>query len=201
MSKKVTIETIENVLKEMDKAVIFKNRTSSDIEDLEVKALIEKGSEVALKNNPMKYGIALGVGGLAAGGGAAIAGAVIGGGAAAGGGAAIAGIGSGVVAAKAGAAAGAAAGAPVPVIGPIVGGAAGIVVGAIVGVAVGKKRKNKIEALHKEVLEKQNGAIKALNEELEELSKKNEIKDNEIERLKYILGCITAFNDIEAVCA
>lgn len=201
MGKKVTLKTVENVLKEIERAAFNEYRISSDIENEEVKKIIERGCEVVMKNNAA--GIAVGAGGMAAGGVAA-AGALLGGGAAAGGaaagGAAIGGVAMGISggAAAAGAGAGAVAGAPIPIIGPIVGGVAGLAIGAIVGITIDRHNKNETEALKQQVLKKYE-MIEKLKKELEELKEKVNLQEREIARLKYIIGCLAAFNDIENI--
>ena len=181
MSKKITLKTVENILKEVELAARDDHRVISDIDNRAVKEIVKISSDITIKKSAA--GIALGAGGAAAVG-AAGAGAIIGGGAAAGGaaggailgggaaagGVAIMGLGGGGAAA-AGASAGAAAGSVVPVVGTIIGAAAGLGIGVITGLVIGKQQKNKRESLNQEILSKQNAEINILIKECEQLRK------------------------------
>ncbi|WP_303837083.1 hypothetical protein [Ruminococcus flavefaciens] len=126
MAKKVTLDTLEAILNEVDKASYNKSRVISDIQNRDARQIIQDCSDYSLKHGIAGLGIAAGLGvagaaggiaaglgGAAAGGGIAAGGAIAGGGLAAGGGTIMGIVGGGAAAAE-GAAAGAAAGSAVP---------------------------------------------------------------------------------------
>lgn len=194
MGKKVSLETIQELLKEVDKANINRARVISDVQNKEARTIIQECSDIVMKTGHaglVGLGAAYGLGAAggaigAAGAGAGIGGAAAGGGIAAGG---------GVVMGLHGAAAGAAVGTPFPIIGPLIGAGVGIVIGGIVGGVIVAKQKNKRERLYQEGMSKQNGAIKALTNEVQELQQKVSKKDEEIARLKYLVGLLSAYID------
>ena len=202
MGKKVSLETIQELLKEVDKANINRARVISDVQNKEARTIIQECSDIVMKTGHAGLaglGAAYGLGAAgaaigAAGAGAGIGGAAAGGGIAAGGGAIMGIVGGGAAAAEGGAI-GAAAGAPIPIIGPLIGAGVGIVIGGIVGGVIVAKQKNKRERLYQEGMSKQNGAIKALTNEVQELQQKVSKKDEEIARLKYLVGLLSAYID------
>ena len=128
MSKKITLKTIENILREIDYATNDKDRTIFDIENRTVRELVEESSRIAIKNINKYF--------LAAGRGIAVGGAIVGG-AITGGGAVVGGaVASGVAvttssfvgssAAASAAATGATVGSTIPIVGTIIGAAAGV---------------------------------------------------------------------------
>lgn len=237
MSKKITLKTIENILREIDCATNNKNRTIFDIENRTVRELVEESSRIAIKNINKYFWVA--GSGFVVGGAIACSGAVVGGtvtgGTVAGG---LAVTTSSFVGSSA-AATGATVGSVVPVVGTIIGAAAGVGIGLIAGIIIGKKQKNMQEALIKEICEKQNNNIRILNNRVEDLKKElnekiseqaelqayvdallnekfvlsnnlyNEVMKKDvseelikrikeiIRQLKYLIGILTLFGDIE----
>ena len=207
MAKKVTLDTLEAILNEVDKASFNKSRVISDIQDKKARRIIQECSETVLKKSPSLLGvagaaggIAAGLGGAAAGGGIAAGGALAGGGFAAGGGT-IMGFLGGSAAAAEGAAAGAAAGSAFPIVGTLIGAGVGLLLGVIIGGAITAKQKQKRERLYQEAISKQNGQISALTREVQSLQDKINKKDAEIARLKYLVGVLSAFVDTKAALA
>jgi len=212
MSEKVTIKTLWNVLEETEKCAADKSRTISNIADNQIKDIIKRGAHIAISS-----GFAIGIGGVAAGiasgvtAGAAtgvatgaIAGvgsaAAIGSGLTIGASALSYGIGTGALGAAAGAGTGAAVGSIVPIVGTIVGVGVGLVAGVFVGKRAANKVKNEKQRLNQEVLAMQNGVIKRLYEEKDELEKEFCRTQQQNERLKYIIGLLMGFKDIESFC-
>jgi len=200
MAKKVTLDTLEAILNEVDKASYNKSRVISDIQNRDARQIIQDCSDYSLKHGIAGLGIAAGLGVAGAGGGiaAGLGGAAAGGGIAAGGGLAagggtIMGIVGGGAAAAEGAAAGAAAGSAVPIVGTLIGAGVGLLVGGLVGGAITAKQKQKRERLYQEAIRKLNGQISALTREVQSLQDKNNKKDAEIARLKYLVGVLSAF--------
>lgn len=201
MAKKVTLDTLEAILNEVDKASYNKSRVISDIQNRDVRQIIQDRSDYSLKHGIAGLGIAAGLGvagaaggiaaglgGAAAGGGIAAGGAIAGGGLAAGGGTIMGLVGSSAAAAE-GAAAGAAAGSAVPIAGTLIGAGVGLLIGGIIGRKKAEKKaakeKQKREILYQEATSKQNGQISALTREVQSLQDKINKKDAEIARLKY----------------
>lgn len=191
MSKKVTFKTLENVLKEIDRAALNQHRVTSDIENDDVRVIIERGTQSAITCGIPKLGVAA----IGAGLGAAGVGLGAAGGAAAAGGTIMAITGGGVAAAE-GAAVGAAAGAPIPIVGPIIGAVVGLGVGVAVGMGVKQRSKNKMDNLYQDVIKKQNGIIEALIKELERLKAQLNRSKEDNARLQYLLGCLAAYAEI-----
>ena len=203
MAKKVTLDTLEAILNEVDKASYNKSRVISDIQNRDARQIIQDCSDYSLKHGIAGLGIAAGLGvagaagGIAAGlGGAAAGGGIAAGGGLAAGGGTIMGIVGGGAAAAEGAAAGAAAGSTVPIVGTLIGAGVGLLVGGLVGGAITAKQKQKRERLYQEAISKQNGQISALTREVQSLQDKINKKDAEIARLKYLVGVLSAFVDI-----
>ena len=186
MSEKVSIKTLWDILKEIDKGAADKSRTIDDITDKKVKEIITRESLIAASAGLAKA--ALGVG---------TASAVISGVGATVGTTAIA----GAVSVKAGVAVGAAAGSTVPIIGTIIGAAVGLGVGILVGWLVANKDKNEKQRLNQEYLAKQNGALKRLEKEKEELEGLVNWQQQQIKRQEYIIGLVKVFGDLEGLCA
>ena len=186
MGKKITLNTLEAILNEVDEASNNKSRVISDIQNSDVRQIIQDCSDYALNHGISGLGIGagLGVAGAAGGIAAGIGGAAAGGGLAAGGGAIMGLVGGGAAAAE-GAAAGAAAGSAVPIVGTLIGAGVGLLVGGLIGGTIIAKQKQKRESLYQEAISKQNGQISALKREVQSLQDKINKKDEEIERLKY----------------
>lgn len=203
MAKKVTLGTLEAILNEVDKASYNKSRVISDIQNRDARQIIQKCSEYSLKHGITSLGVAAGLGVTGAAGGiaAGIGGAAAGSGFATGGGAIAMGVASGGAAAAGGAATGAAAGSAVPIIGTLIGASVGLLIGGLVGAAIIAKQKAKRERLYQEAISKQNGQIKALTNEVQKLQKKSKKKDEEIARLKYLVGVLSAYADTKAALA
>lgn len=208
MAKKVTLDTLEAILNEVDKASYNKSRVISDIQNRDARQIIQDCSDYSLKHGIAGLGIAAGLGvagaagGIAAGlGGAAAGGGIAAGGGLAAGGGTIMGIVGGGAAAAEGAAAGAAAGSAVPIVGTLIGAGVGLLVGGLVGGAITAKQKQKRERLYQEAISKQNGQISALTREVQSLQDKINKKDAEIARLKYLVGVLSAFVDTKAALA
>ncbi len=210
MSKqKVTYKTLVGILEDADNAAANKSGTIKEIKDKTIMEIVDIGSEYAIKNGIPALGIAafdcnsLGVGrennekpdikdktkGALAGAGAAMGTAVAGGNL-------LTGVGVGSSFGTHFAVAGAAAGSPIPVLGPIIGAAVGLGIGVFVGVIVGNKQKEKKIAELQAIIAKQNGSLKKLKEEVEELRAKKNKTDGEIRRLKYIIGVLASWNDV-----
>ena len=213
MAKKVTLDTLEAILNEVDKASYNKSRVISDIQNRDARQIIQDCSDYALKHGIAGLGIAAGLGvagaaggiaaglgGAAAGGGIAAGGAIAGGGLAAGGGT-IMGLVGGSAAAAEGAAAGAAAGSAVPIVGTLIGAGVGLLIGGIIGGIITAKQKQKRERLYQEAISKQNGQTSALTREVQSLQDKINKKDAEIARLKYLVGVLSAYVDTKAALA
>ena len=201
MAKKVTLDTLEAILNEVDKARDDKSRVISDIEDKKVREIIQECSDYSINNGIAVLGIAAGIGfvgaasGIAAGlGGAAAGSGIAAGGLAAGGGAIMGLVGSGAAAAE-GAAAGAAAGSAVPIVGTLIGAGFGLLIGGLIGGSITAKQKQKRERLYQEAISKQNSQISALKREVQSLQNKIKKKDAEIARLKYLVGVLSAYVD------
>ena len=194
MAKKVSLDTIQDLLNEVDKASIDKTRTIADINNKKTRLIVQECSDTVLKKEPgiltAAYGagvIGAAVGAVGVGGAAAGIGGIAGGGIAAG-------LAGGGAAAHA-MAVGAAAGAPVPIVGPLIGGAVGLVIGGIAGGVIGAKQKQKKERLYQEALKKQNDQIAALKAEVQKLQEKMNKNDEEIARLKYLIGVLFGYID------
>lgn len=194
MSKKITLKTLEVILKEVDKASSDKMRVISDIHDRDAREIIHKCSDYSLKNGIYGLGISAGLGivGAASGMATAFGGATAGGSLAAGG-ATIMSFAGGSVAAAECAAAGATAGSTVPVVGTIIGAGIGLLVGALFGAGITAKQKQKKERLYQEAISKQNTLIKVLTNEVHSLQNKDSKKQSEISRLKYLIGVLQAY--------
>lgn len=200
MAKKVTLDTLEAILNEVDKASFNKSRIISDIQNRDARLIIQECSKYSLKHGIAGLGVAAGIGAAGAAGGiAAGLGGAAGGGIAAGGGAIIGFVGGG--AAAGGAAAGAAAGSAVPIVGTLIGAGVGLLIGVLVGGAITAKQKQKKERLYQEAISKQNGQIKALTKEVQDLQSKLRKKDEEIARLKYLVGVLSAYVDAKDALA
>lgn len=198
MSKKITLKTLEVILKEVDKASSDKMRVISDIHDRDAREIIHKCSDYSLKNGIYGLGISAGLGivGAASGMATAFGGATAGGSLAAGGATIMSFAGGSVVAAEcaaAGATAGATAGSTVPVVGTIIGAGIGLLVGALFGAGITAKQKQKKERLYQEAISKQNTLIKVLTNEVHSLQNKDSKKQSEISRLKYLIGVLQAY--------
>lgn len=198
---------MEALLQEVDKAVADKHRVTADIENATVKEIIQNGTEYALRYGiPTSDIVGIGAGGLAAGAGvgAAVAagagvGGAVAGGAAAGGGL----VAKGVVAGAA-AGAGAAGGTGLLILGAIFG--VGVVVGGgiVAGVVWWRHRNSlKKQVLNEKITAKQNGVIKLLADEVEQLRSLLASKDRQIdeltERLEYLLGVLAGFEGVKAI--
>lgn len=181
MAKKVTLDTLEAILNEVDKASYNKSRVISDIQNRDVRQIIQDRSDYSLKrgNARLETATKLVVAGTAGGIAAGICGGAAGGGIAAGG--AIAGGHAALTAAAAGAVAGSA----VPIAGTLIGAGVGLLIGGIIGRKKAEKEKQKREILYQEATSKQNGQISALTREVQSLQDKINKKDAEIARLKY----------------
>lgn len=185
MEKKVTLDTLEAILNEVDEASYNKSRVISDIQNRDVRQIIQDRSDYSLKhgNARLETATKLVVTGTAGGIAAGICGGAAGGGIAAGG--AIAGGHAALTAATAGAVAGSA----VPIAGTLIGAGVGLLIGGIIGRKKAEKKaakeKQKREILYQEATSKQNGQISALTREVQSLQDKINKKDAEIARLKY----------------
>ena len=198
MAKKITLGTLELILKEVDEASNNKARVISDIQNSQVRQIIQDYSEHALKHGIPTLGIAAGI--VVSGAAVGVAGGV--GGAAAGAGTAtILGVVGGSAAAVEGAAAGATAGSVVPIVGTLIGAGVGLLVGGLIGGTIIAKQKQKRESLYQVAISKQNGQISALANEVNSLKDKINKKDEEISRLKYLLGLLSLFEDTKTALA
>ena len=202
MAKKVKLDTLEALLDEVDKAYNDKSRVISDIQNSDIRQIIQDYSEHALKHGIPKLKIAAGivvtgtVAGVAGGLSGAVAGSGIGAGTAT-----IMGVVGGSTAAATGASTGAAVGSAVPIVGTLIGAGAGLVIGVFVGKAITAKHNQKRERLYQEAISKQNGQIEALTREVQSLQDKINKKDEEIEHLKLLLGVLSAYEDTKAALA
>lgn len=221
MSKKdgkISIKTYELLIDEIDLAVKNKGRKISKINDPDVRRLISKASSAVLISgvsltaiigssavistgaaNALGLSVAgAGTAGIIGGVGAAGTAGLIGGASAAGSAGIISGVGG--VSFGSAAATGAAAGSLAGPAGIAIGAAAGLIVGGLVGLFAGKsvQRKNnqRMQAANQRVLSKQNTIIRTIKKEVEVLITKVELKDREIERLKYLLGVLEINNEI-----
>ena len=194
MSKKVTFKTLWNVLEEIKRGATDKSRTTSNVSDIQIRKIVEKGTEIGISS-----GFAKGIGLAAVGATAGAAALGTGTGAIASGGATALGVAA--FSAKAGAATGAAAGSAVPVVGTIIGAGVGLLAGVLVGWLFANKNKNEKQRLNQEVLAQQNGIIKQLIKEKEELEKGHNRTQQQIERYKYIIGLLMGNNDLMNICA
>ena len=194
MAKKVTLDTIEEILNEVDKASLSKSRGISDIQNKDARHIIQECSEYSLNNGIAGLGIAGAAGGIAAGS------AIAGSGLAAGGGTIMGLVGGGAAAAE-GAAFGATAGSAVPVVGTIIGAGVGLLVGGLIGSAITAKEKQKRERLYQEAISKQERQIKILIQEVQDLQNKLTKTNEENARLKYLLGVLSAYTDAKSALA
>lgn len=139
MAKKVTLDTLEAILNEVDKASYNKSRVISDIQNRDVRQIIQDRSDYSLKhgNARLETATKLVVAGTAGGIAAGICGGAAGGGIAAGG--AIAGGHAALTAAAAGAVAGSA----VPIAGTLIGAGVGLLIGGIIGRKKAEKKLQK----------------------------------------------------------
>ena len=202
MAKNVSLDTLEAILNEVDKASINKSRVISDIQNRDARQIIQDCANYSLKHGIAGLGSAAGLGVAGAVGGiaAGIGGAAAGGGIAAGGGTIMGLVGGGAAAAE-GAAAGAAAGSAVPIVGTLIGAGVGLIIGGIVGSTITAKQKQKRERLYQEAISKQNGQISTLTREVQSLQDKINKKDEEIARLKYLVGVLSAYVDTKTALA
>ena len=206
MVKKLTLNTLEAILKEVDEASLNKSRIISDIQNRNVRLIIQECSDYSFKHGNAGLVVAAGlgaagVGGAVAGLGAAgVGGAVAGGGAAAGGGTIMGLLGGGAAAAE-GAAAGAAAGSAVPIVGTIIGAGVGLIIGGLIGGSITANQKKKKARLYQEAISKQNGQIKALVKEVQSLQENDRKSNAQIDRLKYLLGVLSSYADVKAALA
>lgn len=207
MVKKITLNTLEAILKEVDEASLNKSRIISDIQNKNVRLIIQEYSDYSLKHGLAGLGVVAGLGvaaggaaGLGAAGLGAAGGAVAGGSAAAGGGTIMGLVGGGAAAAE-GAAAGAAAGSAVPIVGTLIGAGVGLLIGGLIGGTIAIKQRQKKERLYQEVMSKQNGQIKALVKEVQSLQENDRKSNAQIDRLKYLLGVLSSYADVKAALA
>lgn len=194
MAKKITLNTLEAILNEVDKASYNKSRIISDIQNQDVRIIIQECSDYSFKHGNAGLGVAAGLGA------AGVGGAVAGGGAAAGGGTIMGLLGGGAAAAE-GAAAGAAAGSAVPIVGTIIGAGVGLLIGGLIGGSITAKQKKKKTRLYQEAISKQNGQINALINEFQSLQEKVSKKETEIARLKYLVGVLSAYSNATSALA
>lgn len=200
MAKKITLDTLEALLNEVDKAYNDNSRVISDIQNSDIRQIIQDYSEHALNHGIPTLKIPAGivaaetVAGVAVGLSGAVAGGGIGTGTAA-----IMGVVGGSTAAATGASTGAAVGSAVPIVGTLIGAGVGLLVGGLVGGAIMAKQKQKRERLYQEAISKQNGQISALTREVQSLqdkiNKKDEQIDRLIDRLNYLLGLLSSYED------
>lgn len=188
----ITYGDMLDLLNEIENGVQDKSRTLNSISNSKVKSILLSEANMALKT-----GITTSI--LAAGTGVATS-ALIG---------TIGGVGTGVVAsgltglgvasfgAVAGAATGAAAGSVVPIAGTIIGGVIGVAAGAFVGNRMEQKNKEQKEELRQEVVKKQNGIIRELEKEINDLKSQHGEELEAMDRYKYILSSLYTIEEFK----
>ena len=205
MAKKITLDTIEAVLKEVDIASRNKRRVISDINNPEVRQIIKDESDHAIKHGIVGLGIAAGLSGVVTIGAVTATSSI----AAGIGGSAVA-VGSGIIAGSSIASGstimglvggGAAAGSSFPIIGTAIGAATGLIGGLLFGSRRKKKQMQKKQMLYQMAIGKQNSQIKALKNEVLSLQEKQEKSNREIEHLKYLLGVLSTHEDVITLLA
>jgi len=186
MSKKVTVETLWNVLREIENGAKDKSRTINSISDGQVKEIVSCGAEIGIKAGlGVGTASAIGAAGLGAAG-------FVGGGAYA-----YTAVGLCAYGKMAGlGAVGAVAGSAVPVIGTLIGLGVGLGIGALVAWKTKRKNENEKQRLNQELMAKQNGVIKQLKEEVEELRKNNHLTKEQNKRYEYIIGSLTVNEEL-----
>jgi len=88
-----------------------------------------------------------------------------------------------------------------PIAAPVIVAGISVFSGFLMGWYKAEKNKNEKERLNQEIMAKQNGIIKQLMEELEEIKKEHNRTRQQNERLKYITGLLMGFKDMENLCA